>query len=330
MEGVEEIVQLVKRWGLTGGEEPVVESLGGGVSCIVVLVKSRRGSWVVKKALPRLMVKEEWLADLWRIFREAQCLRVIRETVGYDAAPKVILEDRESYSIVLEYGEGGVTWKKMLMEGVIDHRVTDRVAHIIAVLHRETREKREIIAEFGDETNFIQLRINPYINHLIKKHPDIERPLKNVIYILLGRKMALVHGDYSPKNILILPDGRIWALDSEPAHYGNPVFDIAFCTNHLILKSIHLNSIDHLLEGARLWRNYWMSLGWDDMDELKTEGVRVLTALMLARVDGKSPVEYLTEEGRVKVRRLARSMILDGVDSFDEVFQRVEGAVAKA
>jgi aminoglycoside phosphotransferase (APT) family kinase protein len=329
MEGLDEIVRMVRQWGLTGGEEPIVEPLGGGVSCIVALVKSRRGKWVVKRALPRLMVEEEWLADLSRIFREAGCLRVIREVVDRDAAPEVILEDRENYSIVLEYGEGGVTWKKRLMEGVVDSHVTDRVAHILSRLHRMTRERNDVVKDFGDQTNFLQLRIDPYINHLIKKHPDIGHHLRDVIEILLGRRMVLVHGDYSPKNILILPDGRIWVLDCEPAHYGNPVFDIAFCTNHLILKSIHLGSMRHLEEGARLWRNYWLSLGLDNMAGLEEEGVRVLTTLMLARVDGKSPVEYLTEEGRRKVRVLARSLILDGVDSFGELFERVAEVVAK-
>jgi 5-methylthioribose kinase len=142
MEGLDEIVRMVRQWGLTGGEEPIVEPLVGGVSCIVALVKSRRGKWVVERALPRLIVEEEWLANLSRIFREAGCLGVIREVVDRDAAPEVILEDRENYSIVLEYGEGGVTWKKRLMEGVVDSHVTDGVAHILSRLLRMTRGEK--------------------------------------------------------------------------------------------------------------------------------------------------------------------------------------------
>jgi aminoglycoside phosphotransferase (APT) family kinase protein len=329
MGGLDEVVQLVKRWGLADNEEIEVEPLSGGVSCIVALVKSRRGRWVVKIALPKLMVKEEWLADQWRIFREAECLRVIREVVDSNAAPMVILEDRGSHAIVLEYGEGGVTWKKQLMEGVVDPNVTDRVASIIAKLHRETNKRSDIIKKFEDQNNFLQLRIDPYISHLIRKHHDLERHLTNVIAILLERRMAVVHGDYSPKNILIFPDGRLWVLDCEPAHYGNPVFDIAFCTNHLILKAIHLASMKHLEESGRLWQNYWMNLKWDNIDELKREGVKVLATLMLARIDGKSPVEYLTEKSRRKVRMLSKSLILDAVDSFEELSKRVTEVVVE-
>ncbi|MEM0349331.1 MAG: phosphotransferase [Candidatus Caldarchaeum sp.] len=151
---IPEIRELVMHWGLAGGEEPEFKLLGGGVSCHVVLVTSSKGKWVVKKALPRLMVKDEWLADRWRIFRETGCLKVIRELVDKDAAPQVLLEDRESYSCVLEYGEGGVTWKKLLMDGVVDNEVTTRVASILATLHKvgtltETLEAIKLCRQLG-------------------------------------------------------------------------------------------------------------------------------------------------------------------------------------
>ncbi|MEM4289434.1 MAG: phosphotransferase [Nitrososphaerota archaeon] len=308
---------------LVGDEDPVLSPLGGGVSCLVVLATTSKGKWVVKQALPRLMVKDEWLADRDRIFREAGCLKALRELVGNDVAPRIIHVDRIRYAFVMEYGEEGVTWKEMLMKRVIDSSVTDRVATILAELHRKSHGLENIVAEFSDDTNFVQLRVDPYIMHVAKKHQDIAQKLLGVADLLRRRRLCLVHGDYSPKNILILPDRRIWVLDCEPAHYGNPVFDIAFCVNHLILKSIHLSSAAHLEEGRRLWRNYWHNAGWESTEILEEEAVKVLATLMLARVDGKSPVEYLSEENRDKVRRLSRELIAEGVGELGELTDRV-------
>ncbi|MEM4296984.1 MAG: aminoglycoside phosphotransferase family protein [Nitrososphaerota archaeon] len=321
-----EIRMILKQ--LTGGEEPDLRPLGGGVSCLVFLASTSRGMWVVKKALPKLMVRDEWVADRGRIFRETGCLRVIRELVDRDAAPEVILEDRIRYACVLEYGDGGVTWKELLMRGVIDPSVTVRVASILVRLHQKTRGVERLAAEFGDDTNFVQLRIDPYITHVAGKHLDIAAKLTHVAELLRRCKVCLVHGDYSPKNILLLPDGRIWILDCEPAHFGNPVFDIAFCTNHLILKSIHLRSAAHLEEGQRLWRIYWNEAGWDNAMEWEEEAVKVLATLLLARVDGKSPVEYLSEDNRGMVRRLSKKLIADSVDDFGELIIRVKEVIS--
>ncbi|GBC69305.1 Methylthioribose kinase [archaeon HR01] len=319
---LEEISGVIRS--LTDGEIVELKPLSGGVSCIVYLVSTSRGSWVVKKALPRLMVQDEWVADVNRVFRESACLKAIRELVGEDAAPKVLLEDRQHHMFVMEYGEGGVTWKEMLMKGVIDPSLTIRAAHILAKLHTKSVGLEWVREEFYEATNFHQLRIDPYILHTSRKHPDISGQLLKIADILWTRKMCLVHGDYSPKNILYLPDGRLWVLDCEPAHYGHPAFDIAFCTNHLLLKSIHFNGPAYLREARRLWAEYWRGVGWDGGEELEREAAMILSALMLARVDGKSPVEYLSEENRVRTRLLAKKMIRDGVDSFEMLSCRVE------
>ncbi|MEM4417333.1 MAG: aminoglycoside phosphotransferase family protein [Nitrososphaerota archaeon] len=319
---LEEISSVIRS--LTDGEIVELKPLSGGVSCLVYLVATSRGRWVVKKALPRLMVQEEWVADVNRIFRESACLKAIRELVGEDTAPKVLLEDRQHHMFVMEYGEGGVTWKEMLMKGRIEPSITYRAAQILAKLHTRSGGLEWVRKEFSEATNFHQLRVDPYILHTARKHPDIAGKLFEIADLLLTRKMCLVHGDYSPKNILYLRDGRLWVLDCEPAHYGHPGFDIAFCTNHLLLKSIHFNGSAYLREAGRLWREYWRGVGVDGGGALEREAAMVLSALMLARVDGKSPVEYLSEENRVRTRLLAKKMIRDGVDSFEELSRRVE------
>lgn len=316
------LLALVRKAGLCSEDEnPIVETLGGGVSCIVLLVRARRGAWIVKQALPRLRVKDEWLADRARIFAECACLRVIHDLISGHPAPSVVLEDRERFACVLEYaGDGTRTWKQDLLSGLVDRTVAQRVAAILAELHSRTLGKEGIRDQFGDGTNFYQLRLDPYLATTARRHPDIKPQLDEVSSFLVEEKLCLVHGDFSPKNILLLPDGRIWVVDCETAHYGNPVFDIAFCANHLILKSVHLNSPVHLEEARTLWSSYWSQSAFA---RLEGEAVRTLAALMLARVDGKSPVEYLDDKEREMVRKVSCILIQEREEAFAPLLWRV-------
>jgi aminoglycoside phosphotransferase (APT) family kinase protein len=289
------------------------------------LVKTKQGAWVVKQALPQLRVRDLWLADRKRILAEVACLRLFHDQIGGHPAPAVIFEDRENFACVLEYaGDGSRNWKQDLLSGVVDPKVTRRVASILAELHSQTLESEDVRKRFADDTNFHQLRLDPYLVTTAIHHPDIKEQLDEVTAFLATEKYCLVHGDFSPKNILLLPDGRVWVIDCEVAHYGNPVFDIAFCANHLILKAIHLNSPAHI-EGARsLWSTYWSGI---TMTHLEGEAVRTLAALMLARIDGKSPVEYLTEQERQEVRNISRILIKEREEAFDAVIRTVGNQV---
>jgi 5-methylthioribose kinase len=299
--------------------------LGGGVSNLVVKVETANETFVVKSSLPKLRVQDDWFADRSRIARESSCLRVIAEYVGSEFAPKVLREDVASYACALECApEGTVTWKHDLLAGKVDSSKTSRVANFLARFHNATWDDRKIREEFRDQSNFVQLRINPYLVTVSQRHPDLKPSLDNVIHGLLSRQLCLVHGDFSPKNILLLPDGRIWIIDCEVAHYGNPAFDVAFCVNHLLLKAVHLSSPMLLAEARRFWTEYWTNAS---NSEEKSFTVTVLGALMLARVDGKSPVEYLNEENRRIVREMSRGFVLSRTDDFDVLTKVVESVI---
>jgi len=295
-------------------ESPVIETLAGGISNLVVRVRTQKGTWIVKQALPRLRVKDEWLAARTRIFAETACLRLIRDRIQNRPAPAVVLEDRESFACALEdMGDGSRTWKQDLLSGVVDQDITRRVAQILSELHSATWEKDDVRAQFADMSNFHQLRLDPYLATVARRHPDIRFQLEETVVFLREERFCLVHGDFSPKNILLLPDGRIWVIDCEVAHYGNPAFDIAFCANHLILKAVHLNSLALFEEAQRLWSVYWKEMG---SARFEGEAVRTLSALMLSRIDGKSPVEYLDDVERERVRRISRALIGDREENF--------------
>jgi 5-methylthioribose kinase len=133
-----------------------------------------------------------------------------------------------------------------------------------------------------------------------------------------------VHGDFSPKN-LVAYDGPMMMLDFEVAHWGDPAFDCAFLLSHLVLGAGHHEHLrDAFLdEAVRFWRAYRVAAGAAGAQEPAV--VAELACLLLARIDGKSPVEYLTQQRkREAVRRYARSLLLDGA------CREVEPALARA
>jgi aminoglycoside phosphotransferase (APT) family kinase protein len=323
---LDSLVELVRKAGLCSEDEnPTVETFSGGVSSLVILVRGSRGAWIVKQVLPQLRVKDEWFADTTRIFAECECLKLVRDLIGGRPAPEVLFEDKDHFACVLEYaGDGSRTWKQDLLSGLVDRKVTRRVAAILAELHSRTRGNERVKKELGGDSNFRQLRLDPYLATTALRHPEIKPELDEIASFLAKEKLCLVHGDFSPKNILLLPDGRVWIIDCEVAHLGNPVFDIAFCTNHLILKSVHLDSPAHLDEAQALWSMYWLGNPFAD---LEGEAVRTLSALMLARVDGKSTVEYLNDQERERVRNVSRVLIKEREETFTTLIRRVrEGA----
>ena len=302
-------------------EVPTIEILGGGVSNLVARVRARRGTWIIKQALPKLRVKDEWLAAQSRIFVETACLRLIRNLVDDHPAPAVVSEDRQDFACALEYaGDSSRTWKQTLLSGLVNSDVTMRVAKILTQQHKATWGNERVKTDFEDTSNFYQLRLDPYLATTARVHPDLKKQLGEVTEFLAKERLCLVHGDFSPKNVLLLPDGRIWVIDWEAAHYGNPVFDIAFCTNHLLLKAVHLNSNECLAEAQGLWTAYWEGLG---SGHLEGEAVRTLAALMLARVDGKSPVEYLSPSERETARRVSRTLVRDREEDFSSLKREV-------
>ncbi len=138
-------------------------------------------------------------------------------------------------------------------------------------------------------------------------HAEVER--------LLATREALVLGDWSPKNLLVYSD-RVLALDFEVAHRGDPAFDVAFMLTHLVMKSIHLPPHASRVRSAA--DAFLAGYGSSVPDPRVTAE---LGCLLLARVDGKSPAEYLSEPERVTVRALAYDLLL-GRRSSMEAFAR--------
>ena len=297
--------------------------LGGGVSNIVTLVEAPGLRAVVKQSLGKLRVEKEWISDRERIFREAAAMRFMAGRIAGGRVPNVIAEDRENFAIAMEAAPPEAEmWKTRLFRGEVDERPARAAGEMLASMISRTWRDAEAERIFGDTTVFEQLRVDPYYRFTAARRPEARAYIERLIARSAARRVSLTHGDWSPKNLLV-GRGETWAIDWEVIHFGDPSFDAGFLINHLLLKSI----------ARPEWKREFAHLAEVFMESLRAglpeEGAWIaggalqhLPALLLARVDGKSPVEYLDDSAREKTRALALDLMRHPVGSITEVFAR--------
>ena len=292
-----------------------VTALTGGVSSDIVRIGLADGrQFCAKRALPQLKVATEWMAPVERNHYEVAWLRRAGNIVP-GAAPLVFAEDPVHGVALLEYlpASDYLLWKTELLEGRVRSGVAHAVADTLGRIHAATLNDPEVAAGFATDTLIDALRFDPYLRHTAGRHPELSARILAVLETTATTKLALVHGDVSPKNILVAKrDGHPVLLDAECAWYGDPAFDAAFCLNHLLLKSLHLPAIaDALRAQAHDFAETWLErLPTALRADLDRRTAALLPCLMLARVDGKSPVEYLSDVNRQRVRDIAAPLIL--------------------
>ena len=271
-----------------------MKPLPGGVSGEVILTDE---GFVRKRLLPRLNVEMEWKSDPRRVFREIDSLRAWARVVGPDSVPRVLSVEPDRFSFTMTYAPGE-TWKDRLIGGEVRFSIAHELGRRLAKIHRAPDEEaRRALAGPG---HFHDLRVEPYYETVARRHPDLSVRADFT-------SETLVHGDYSPKNVLV-HEGGIWVLDHEVAHWGDPAFDLAFMLNHLLIKSLVFGDARYL-EAARVFLDAYGPAG-----PLEARTMYHVAVLMLARVDGKSPLAYLDETLRSRIRSLARRRILEPVD----------------
>ena len=291
-----------------------VDPLTGGVSSDIVRVTLADGrEFCAKRALAQLKVAATWEAPLERNHYEIAWLRRAG-TIVPGAAPKVIAEDREHGIALLEYlpPSDYTLWKSDLLSGKADPAVSLRVAETLGRIHAATLNDPSVAAEFPTDHLIAALRFEPYLRTIAERHPALSANILAVMERSQSTHLALVHGDVSPKNILVsVHDGHPVLLDAECAWYGDPAFDAAFCLNHLVLKLIHLPALaPALIAQADGFVRTWLAHFPAGMQaEVEARTAALLPCLMLARVDGKSPVEYLSDAARDVVRARAIPLI---------------------
>ena len=321
----ENAVAVADSYGLlSGSSTPTVSDLSaGGVSNAVFKLESDSVCLVLKQPLARLRVQSEWRIDRVRIFREAEGMRLWKDLVAGDAVPIVHFVDKANYILAMSCASPGHrNWKQLLLAGRrLDPAAARALGVMLADWQRAGAGDAGLPGRLPADDTFVQGRLDPYLGTRLRdRHPALAPALASLSAELLDNRRCLVHGDYSPKNVLVGEAGSVCLLDFEICHFGHPAFDPAFMLTHLLLKSQHLpQAADRFASlAAEFWGAYRGRLGGWLMPEQETWTVRCLGGLLLARVDGKSPAEYLTDpSARRRVVDLGRRLLVGDSGSIE-------------
>src|SRR5216683_5044335 len=309
------IVDFVVRSGLVPhGAAAGFERLPGGVSSDIWLVRAAPAAFCVKRALSRLRVAADWRAPIERNTKEAGWIKAVAGLLAEDAEVGMFAMD---YLLPQSF-EG---WKTQLQRGHVMPATAAEIGRRLARIHSRFARSPPVAAEFATDAIFHAIRLEPYLLATARVHPDRAASLEKLAKTTARTKLTLVHGDVSPKNILVGPPGPVF-IDAECAWFGDPAFDLAFCLNHLLLKCLSMPPAAPRLLAAfdRLAETYLGGVDWEPPEVIDRRTARLLPGLSLARIDGKSPVEYLTEEpDKDTVRRVARALLADPPECLAEI-----------
>jgi 5-methylthioribose kinase len=297
---------LVERGVFTSPDGLDVQALSGGISAAVLAVRGEGKRVVVKQALERFRVADEWLVPPERAVTEAQALELMAR-LAPGSVPRLLDSDPEAFALVMEEAPAGWRpWKALLLEGTADPSVAARLGELLVVLHSAD-------ADIGSTESFEAQRVDPYLRTIQRRHPALAGRIAAYIDRLLVTQVCVVHGDYSPKNVLV-GDGGLRVIDWEVAHRGDPAFDLAFLLNHLLLKMIHR---PEAAAGYDACGHAFLE-SYGPVDDLQYV-LGLVGCLLLARVDGKSPAEYLTEPEREHARYHGIALLSDPPGSLPDL-----------
>jgi aminoglycoside phosphotransferase (APT) family kinase protein len=312
----------LERLGLLAAGHPVrLTPLPGGVSSDICKVETDTRTFVVKRALSKLRVADDWQAPTSRNRHEADWLEVAGRILP-GAVPAVLARDDDAGLFAMEYFDphSFPVWKERLRDGHVDPAFAAEVGRRLVTIHAATAGDPAIASRFSTDSIFHAIRLEPYFEAAAARHPEAAEPLFALSARTLATHKTLVHGDVSPKNVLVGSHGPVF-LDAECAWYGDPAFDLGFCLNHLLLKCLwNRAAAPRLLDAFQaLTATYKTDISWEPPATLESRTAAMLPALLLARVDGKSPVEYLSAEARDLVRQVSVPLILDPVPTLDHI-----------
>jgi len=303
------------------------EALNGGVASDIWKVTTTHGrTFCVKRALAKLKVAADWNAPVERNRYEVAWMRIAHGIVP-DAVPEILYHDDAEMFCAMPYLAPGDhrLWKDELRDGRADPaaaaEVGRRLGRRLGRIHAATANNPQVAAQFPRHDIFHAIRLEPYLEATAAAHPDLREALFGLSRRTGATRRVMIHGDVSPKNILLGPAGPVF-LDAECACIGDPAFDLAFCLNHLLLKCLWnpaaregFHACFTALAGA-----YLEQVNWELAAAVEQRAASLLPGLFLARVDGKSPVEYIRGDGdRDRVRRCARALLVAPPSRLGEV-----------
>ena len=310
-----------------GNRPPLIE-LSGGISSEIYQLKLPDRSICIKRALPTLKSDPDWHVPVERSAAEFQWMELANRLVP-GSAPQVLGFDEKAKLLAMEFLDPALypNWKAQLRDGVIEPSIAHQAATKLAKIHNATAGDLAIAEQFANDEIFYAIRLEAYFIATGEKLPQIRDEMRELVERTMADKSALVHGDISPKNIMVGPDGPVF-IDAECAWYGEPAFDVAFCLTMFLTKSIwrpqwfgrYLECFDQFAS-SYLDQDKWLT-----ESELETRIARLLVAMVLARVSGRSQVEYIVDENtKHRIRDLMVPLVLTdpvGLDDLVSLWRR--------
>lgn len=311
---------LISKKVIKNEDSPQVEVLTGGVSNVVLAITTANQKLVLKQALAELAVSEKWVADQRRAIVEADAIELFNRLTPTQV-PKLVFLDPERFILVLErVPVGSTVWKSDLLAGVINPDIGLKLGATLASWHNYGEKNAEVKIKFMEDSLFEQLRIDPFYRFVAAKNSQIEVSIRKLINELEGDKTTVVHGDFSPKNIMVATNDDVYILDFEVTHVGNPVFDLAFLIAHLLCKFFRTDDRLH----AKLLANTAISFveEYQGVRRISPSLTKHAALIALARVEGKSPVNYLSAGAQHKLQTFTKAILANnGNLSVTELFE---------
>ena len=312
------VAYLTNRGIISGPAE--VEELTGGVSNVVLAVKAGAKDLVLKQALPQLKVAAVWKADQRRAIVEANGMKLLH-SITPTSVPELIDFDPEDFTLTMERLPRECTvWKSDLLSGVIKPEIGADLGKILATWHNFGADSKESRDAYMEDSLFDQLRVTPFYRAVAKVNPALDARIQELITEISTQKISLVHGDFSPKNIMITGVNKPIVLDFEVMHTGNPVFDLGFISAHLLCKYLRTEDPAHknpLRETALAFIDSYAQACNIEVAKSLPHHVAVIA---LARVEGVSPVNYLDEAGKARVQSVTKAALANPQITFEGLF----------
>jgi len=315
------LAYLISKGIISPDETAEVEVLTGGVSNIVLAITTAHKKMVLKQALAELKVAQKWEADQRRAIVEAHAIELFHR-LSPDQVPALLFLDSQRFILILERVPiGSSVWKTDLLHGHIDPHIASVLGTTVAQWHNFGQDNESARTQFMEDSLFEQLRIDPFYRFVSAKNEPLTPVITRLIDELESDKTTIVHGDFSPKNMMVDADNQVYILDFEVTHVGNPIFDLAFLLAHLLCKTFRT---DDATEKELLSECANQFVASYQVIRPIAPSLSLHTALIaLARVEGKSPVDYLDKDKQIALVAYTKDNLSKGVGMpIAEFFQR--------
>ena len=300
---------LIDKGLFTSADTIKVEILTGGVSNTVLAISTETQNLVLKQALPELKVTEKWEADPRRAIVEANALKLFH-SLNPEIVPELVFVDPIRFVVLMERVPIlSRVWKSDLLNGIYRPQVARTLGTTLAQWHNFGVLNPDAHSKFMEDTLFDQLRIDPFYRFVANKNVDLEASIHRLIAELENDKSTIVHGDFSPKNFMVTKDDHVYVLDFEVMHVGNPVFDLAFLMAHLLCKFFHAPNESAASEIRNIAKTFLDS--YLEHNQIAETLILHTALIALARVEGKSPVNYLNHKEQEKIQLLTKEILLN-------------------